>query len=356
MDPDAPYGLEHAIERAELLDETGRTREGLDLLLPLLAQAPGDPDLLRACARLLQSTGDPADADEGVRLLRQAVAAEPDDPEALCLLGLALSVNPVRWREARRLTGHAVEVAPLDAATWLAHAQVLKDTVAKRGPTREAAEQAVALAPQSAAAALLLAEVAHDQTNPFDKRQVAATLALVQRALELDPHDPDAHVLRAKADYDAPSSRRQEAYLEAARLDPSRHDAIVAFDDELTFPLRIGFWLMTLLVVVQGGLIAVEVDLGTLLGLLALLVVLPLAWVGFLVVRKESPDDPAREPGVDPLLVGMVLCLLFSVPLFRLSTRVEVPWVGWAGCVLALLLSDALYRTRRRRRRKRFGG
>lgn len=352
MDPD----LQRALERAELLDDAGRTRDALDLLLPLLAQAPGDPDLARACGQLLLQTGEDADVDAGIRLLRQAVAAHPDDAETLSTLGLALTTNPLRWREARELTARAVALEPHDPAAWFAHAQVLKDTVAKRGRAREAAERAVELAPESAAAALLLAEVAHEETNPFDKKAVAATQALIDRALALDPNDPDAHVLRAKADHDGPSSRRQEAYLEAARLDPSRHDAIVAFDDELTFPLRIGSWLMTLLVVVQGALIAAGVDLGTPLGLLALLVVLPLAWAGFLVVRKEAPPDPARTSRFDPLLVGMVLCLLLSVPLFRLSTRVEVPWVGWAGCVLALLAGDALYRTRRRRRRRRFGG
>ncbi len=121
-------------------------------------------------------------------------------------------------------------------------------------------------------------------------------------------------MLRAKADLDGTSGARQAAYLEAARLDPTHREALAGVDDELTFPLRLGFWLMWLLVLPQAVLLALGIDGGPVLGLLALLVVLPLAWVGFLVVRREAAPDPARR-GFDGLLLGFGVCLFLSVPL-----------------------------------------
>ena len=82
--------------------------------------------------------------------------------------------------------------------------------------------------------------------------------------------------------------------------------------------------------------------------------VLPFAWVGFLVVRREAAPDPARRR-FDGLLVGFGVCLVLSVPFFRLSTRDTLPWVGLVGCVLVLVAADVLYRTRRRRRLRRLG-
>ncbi len=69
-DPD----LQRALIRAKLLDDVGRTCEALDLLLPLLAQASGDPDLARACGQLLLS-GD----DTGALAYTAAALGERDD-------------------------------------------------------------------------------------------------------------------------------------------------------------------------------------------------------------------------------------------------------------------------------------
>ena len=343
-----------APERAEALSDLGRDRAALDLLLPLLVQHPDHPLLVVECARLLMSSGTQDGLDEGLRLARRAVAPDPQDADALAVLGVGLTTNPLRWREARRATEQAVALAPHDPAVWLARAQVLKDTVGARGSARDAAERAVQLAPEDAGAALLLAQVAFEEPNPFDKQAAAEVDGLVARALALDPENADAHVLRARADLDGTSGARQAAYLEAARLDPTHREALAGVDDELTFPLRLGFWLMGLLVLLQVVLLAVGLDWGPVLGLLALLVVLPLAWVGFLVVRREAAPDPARR-GFDGLLLGFGVCLFLSVPLFRLATRDTLPWVGLVGCVLVLVVGDVLYRTRRRRRLRRLG-
>ena len=343
-----------ALDRAEALSDVGRDRAALDLLLPLLAQHPDHPLLVVECARLLMSSGTQDGLDEGLRLARRAVALDPEDADALAVLGIGLTTNPLRWREARRATERAVALAPHDPAVWLARAQVLKDTVGAKGSARAAAERAVQLAPEDADAALLLAQVAFDELNPFDRRAAAEVDALVARALALDPGNADAHVLRARADLDGTSGARQAAYLEAARLDPTHRDALAGIDDELTFPLRLGFWLMWLLVVLQASLLVTGVDWGLALGLVALAVVLPFAWVGFLVVRREAAPDPARRR-FDVLLVGFGVCLLLSVPFFRLSTRDTLPWAGLVGCVLVLVAADVLYRTRRRRRLRRLG-
>lgn len=226
-----------ALERAEVLDDLGRDREALDLLLPLLGRHPEHPELVVACARLLMSTGTPEGLDQGLSLARRAVALDPQDADALAVLGIGLTTNPLRWREARRATEQAVAIAPHDPAVWIAHAQVLKDTVGKRGDARAAAERAVQLLPEDPGAALLLAEIAVEELNPFNKTAAAEVHALVARALALDPENPDSHVLRAKADLDGTSGQRQAAYLEAARLDPSNHAAIAGIDDELVCSL-----------------------------------------------------------------------------------------------------------------------
>ena len=302
-----------------------------------------------ACGPLLQ-TGDDRDVEAGVRLLRQALVARPDDAETLSTLGLALTTDPLRWREARDFTARAVALEPHDPAAWFVHAKVLKEHVARRGRAREAAERAVDLAP-SRRWWPCCSEIAHAETNPLTAGRGEAGPR--RPRLALDPEQPDAHVLRAKADYDGPSSRRQEAYLEAARLDPSgttrssRHDGP-------TFPLRMGFWLMGLLVAVQAVLIAVGVDLGTVLGLLALLVVLPLAWVGFLVVRTEAPPDPAAPAGSTPCLSHGAVS-----PPQRPAVPAVHPCRGavvrWAGCVSPSCCGRAVPHPRRRRRRW-FGG
>lgn len=112
-------------------------------------------------------------------------------------------------------------------------------------------------------------------------------------------------------------------------------------------------WVLTAL---QAVLLWAGVDSGPVLGLVALLLMLPFAWVGFLVVRKEARPDPTRTRRFDGLLLGFGICLFLSVPLFRLSTRESLPWVGVVGCAIVLVVADLLYRTRRRRRLRRLGG
>lgn len=347
--------VDAALERADVLDDLGRNGEALDLLLPVLGRHPEHSGLVVTCARLLMSSGTPAGLDQGLSLARRAVALDPQDAGALVVLGIGLTTNPLRWREARRATAQAVAIAPHDPAVWIGHAQVLKDTVGRRGHARAAAERAVQLLPEDPVAALLLAEIAVEERNPFNQAASAEADALVARALALDPENPDAHVLRAKADLGGTSGQRQSAYLEAARLDPSNREAIAGIDDELVFPLRAGFWLMWVLTALQTVLLWVGVGSGPVLGLVALLLVLPLAWVGFLVVRTEARPDPSRTRGFDPLLLGFGICLFLSVPLFRLSARDSLPWVGLVGCATVLVAADVLYRVRRRRRLRRLG-
>ncbi len=341
--------------RAEALSDVGRDREALSLLRPLLALHPDDAVLTLECARLTMGLGTVQELRVGMELARRAVALDPQYADALCVLAVGLTTNPLRWREARRLTERAVQLAPDDPAAWLAHAEVLKDTAAGDRVSRQAAERAVALAPDDPGAALVLAQVAVEQVKPFDNDQMADARVLVGRALSLDPQSSEAHVLRAKLDFDGTPAERQRAYLEAARLDPTNREALAGVDDELTFPLRVGSWLMWLLVAVQAGLLLLGRNGGTALGLVALLLVLPVGWVGFLAVRRETMPDPARRGRVDVLLVAFVVALFFSVPLLRLSTRDTLPWVGLVGCVVVLVVADALYRIRRRRRLRRLG-
>lgn len=250
-----------ALERAQVLDDLGRDREALDLLVPLLGRHPDHADLVVGCARLLMASGTADGLAQGRALARRAVAIDPQDADALAVLGLGLTANPLRWREARPATEQVVAIAPHDPAG--------------AGPVRRRAGRAAAArGPRCRAAA---AEIALEELNPFDRTASAEVDALIARALALDPEGSEAHVLRARADLDGTSGQRQAAYLEAVRLDPTSREALAGIDDELTFPLRLGFWLMWVLVALQAVLLLTGVRPGPVPGLVALLLVLPLA-------------------------------------------------------------------------------
>ena len=336
-----------ALERAEALSDVGRDRAALDLLLPLLARDPDHPLLVVECARLLMSSGTHGRPGRGAagspvgrwRSTRRTRTRWPSSasasPRTRCAGGRPGAPPSRLWR-SHRTTPPCGSPAPRCSRTRWAPGDP---------PARRRSAPCSSL-PEDAGAALLLAQVAFDELNPFDRRAAAEVDALVARALALDPASADAHVLRAEADLDGTSGERQAAYLEAARLDPTHREALAGVDDELTFPLRLGFWLTWLLVVVQAVLLVLGVDWGLVLGVVALALVLPLAWVGFLVVRREATPDPARR-GFDGLLLGFGVCLFLSVPFFRFSTRDTLPWVGLVACVLVLVVADVLYRTRR---------
>ncbi|XAH23243.1 tetratricopeptide repeat protein [Xylophilus sp. GW821-FHT01B05] len=75
----------HVSRQVETLRKQGDLASAYDLLAPLLAQAPDDPALLSALARLHADAGQP---QEAARLYRQVLARNPDDAGALMAAGI----------------------------------------------------------------------------------------------------------------------------------------------------------------------------------------------------------------------------------------------------------------------------
>ncbi len=326
---DGDEAVRVALQRADALADVGRDREALDLLRPLLVHHPDDAVLVLEIARLTMGLGTRADLREGITLARRAVALDPHDADALCVLALGLTGDVRRWREARRLTEQAVALEPHDPAVWLAHAEVLQGTAGRDDAARAAAARAVELAPEDPAAALVLAKVAVEQHQPFSKASVADAQALLDRALALDPSSAEAHVLRANLDTGGTSAERQQAFLEAARLDPTNREALAGVDDELTFPLRLGAYLMWLLVAVQAVLLLTGRNGGTVLGLVA--AARPPAGLGRLPGRAQGGRARPGSPRPRRRPAGRVRRLPVPVgpPPAALDARVAA--VGGAG-------------------------
>lgn len=106
----------------EILRDQKQFERARSLLEAALADNPGDTDLLYDLAMLAEKMGDLAEME---RLLRQLIAAKPDDAQAYNALGYALADRNLRLPEARQLIEKALTLAPgdpfiVDSLAWVA--------------------------------------------------------------------------------------------------------------------------------------------------------------------------------------------------------------------------------------------
>lgn len=170
--------------------------------------SPPEADARERGAQLLD-LGRP---DEALIHLAQALATDPEDARALCLMGLAKleAGDPAGAAEAAR---RAVTAAPEEE--WphrvLALAALQRG---KRREAREAAKRAVGLDPEEPLTYLVLSAA-------LAGKDEAGSLAAAEHAIELAPESADAHaalgevLLRHERDREA-----AEAFREALALDP----------------------------------------------------------------------------------------------------------------------------------------
>ncbi|MEO8741979.1 MAG: tetratricopeptide repeat protein, partial [Lysobacteraceae bacterium] len=108
---------------AELLSQHGRNDEALAAYGRGLAMFDGDTGLLYGRALLLEGMDRIADAETD---LRNIIAMEPDNTQALNALGYTLADRTSNYAEAQVLIEHALRLQPdspaiLDSLGWVQH-------------------------------------------------------------------------------------------------------------------------------------------------------------------------------------------------------------------------------------------
>jgi tetratricopeptide (TPR) repeat protein len=162
--------------------------------------------------------------DDAEREARQALAAEPEDPELLNALAAVL-LRAERHAEGLAAAEAATALAPQDERAHRLRAQLLA-RLGRHAEALQAAYICVSLAPEEPYAAQAYAYVLQRAGRLQDALQVA------RRAVELDPAPPGPHYTLAgiAADLGYRHIARQ-AYTETLRLDPehaaARHDLAV---------------------------------------------------------------------------------------------------------------------------------
>ncbi|WP_199442456.1 tetratricopeptide repeat protein [Umezawaea beigongshangensis] len=182
-----------ALVRAAELTASGRPREAVDLLRPVLAAHPLHTE---AWCRLAAAQLDAGDADAALTAAKQALVLGGDRAWAQRLAALALSELD-RHREAAVAAREAVRHGPDDWRGLVVLAEVLQVDPDGRAEALEAAREAARLAPGQARAFQVLGDVAVRRGDPGAAEHAYRT------ALELDPSDADvradlAALLRAR--------------------------------------------------------------------------------------------------------------------------------------------------------------
>jgi tetratricopeptide (TPR) repeat protein len=95
----------------QILREHKRYAQAREILELAIAQEPQNWDLIYELATVVEPMGDLVEME---RLLRQLIAAKPQDPSAYNALGYALADRNMRLAEARDLIVKALELAPGD--------------------------------------------------------------------------------------------------------------------------------------------------------------------------------------------------------------------------------------------------
>lgn len=171
---------------------------------------PADGALERA--GVLADLGRYDDAD---RLLAQVLAAEPDNQEALSLLGYGL-IQRFRWAEAEQAYARLLSVNPDHLTGLIRMSLVLRSAPARSRDCLRYARRAVELAPQAPNALTNLAAALNSVTLGS-----AEAMALAQRAIAIDPdydwaHRVTGHIYLSVRRY----AEAERATLEALRIDP----------------------------------------------------------------------------------------------------------------------------------------
>ena len=153
--------------------------------------------------------------DDADPLLAQVLAAEPDNEEALHLLGYG-HVQRFRWAQAEQTFERLLQVNPDHLVGLIRMSMVLRDVPGRSRDCVRYARRAVELAPDAPNALTNLAAALNSVT-----RGSAEALALAQQAVTIDPDYDWAHRVIGKIFLDVRRyADAERATLEALRIDP----------------------------------------------------------------------------------------------------------------------------------------
>ncbi|MGA9856157.1 MAG: tetratricopeptide repeat protein [Gammaproteobacteria bacterium] len=111
IDPDDT--VQFRIAEAQLFSDAGDNKTALQVFDQGLLENPGNPDLLYARALVQENMGDALAAESG---LRQILAEQPDNADALNALGYMLTVHSTDYQEAHSYIEKALRLKPDDPA------------------------------------------------------------------------------------------------------------------------------------------------------------------------------------------------------------------------------------------------
>lgn len=229
MSSDAPAGADavgSAAARAGSLRALGQLDIAERVLREALAQAPGDPELLSEWAALHQARGELQQAEQAARA---AVQAAPDTlPPYLRLVAVLIAAG--RGPEARVITGRLVPMAPDVAGLWAQHAIASIDARGRRLPeVRQAYERAIELEPDSPDWYALAAVCERAYRNTHFARE------LVVEGLQRAPQHPG--LLAMRAEY-APVADQPDLLLDLLVSNPGDEESRELLDAAVTWERR----------------------------------------------------------------------------------------------------------------------
>ncbi len=169
--------------------------------------------------------------DEAASLLARAVAAEPQDSRAWCLLAAA-HLGAGRYEEAAAAASRAITLAPFDDGAYRL-ASIAQRHLGQITAAISSANQACKLAPDDwrAYACLAQAELATeaDFLAQAESREAYFTAAerAAANAVRLAPYEPDAHFITGQVSYAQRKWKAARAHQERTlALDPAHSGAL----------------------------------------------------------------------------------------------------------------------------------
>ena len=251
-----PGSEAEALARAHALSDLGRHQEALDVATRALAAYTDSSPLLVAAGRATIAVGGRGSRRAGLELLRRALAVDPDDVDALSVLGVALMHTVSHGDEGERLLDRAVELAPDDPGAAYSRALALEHrSIVRYDKAHAAVLRALELAPHDPEVRLLKAKVDLGRVgwvNGSGRAEVADDLRAI---LADDPENAEAAYLLARTEVKTNRAEVAHDFQRVVRIDPRHGDANAQVDSVLVGPLRQAYWWLWLLVAVQALLL-----------------------------------------------------------------------------------------------------